>query len=182
MNVYDNVHLALKQVTAADADLTLTCFGKQSHGNRVIRLHYKQNHLVCKVIEQYDLAQSPEVLDDYVAALRNDTEYPWLDLRDRGFFDLTNVGTVAKLVERTHLTASLNVAGALWGTLAEVPRESAFMRQWSTPSGGVGIELIVLVVVDGVRMAYEFSMNYYAKPHAESLTEHLAQYLAKSAS
>jgi len=182
MDIFDLVVDAQNQRIQSPADLSITCFGKKGHGNRILRMHYRQKHLVMKCTQRDDLSKYPEVMAEYIQGLEATQEYPWVVLKDQAFVDLKTLPTIAEIQPKEHLTCSLQTGQVLWETLAEVPRENAYLRQWKAANGGVGIELILVTSGEAGREIHEFSMNYYAKPEMEKMVESLSHKLAHHAS
>jgi len=191
MDIFDLVVSAQKQHIQSPADLSITCFGKKGHGNRILRMHYRQNHLVMKCTQRGDLNKNPEVMAEYIQVIEATQWYPWVVLKDQAFVDLKTLPTIAEIQPKEHLTypvcndqvrCSLQTGQVLWETLAEVPRENAYLRQWKAANGGVGIELILLTSGEAGREIHEFYMNYYAKPEMEKVVESVSYKLAHHAS
>lgn len=170
MTIFNTIVEALKPL--ASDDIQLTVAGKEGHGNQNVRVHYKRDNLLSKVLYRGDLSAlgaDSEEMKLYIAGLTRPQQSPWTSLPGKAQVQLTAILKAASIDKDMFLDASNDVAMAVLETYEKFERTHAFVRQWQAAGKDIGLEVIV-VFKDGEQFAvFESSLNFYIEPDASKL-------------
>jgi hypothetical protein len=170
MTIFDTIVNALKPLATDDVQLTLA--GKAGHGNQNVRVHYKRDNLLTKVLYRGDLSAlgaDSEVVAQYLAGLTAPQQSPWTSLPGRSQVELTAILRAASIDEDMFLKESTAVSKVVLGEYEKFERTHAFVRQWQAAGKGVGLEVIVVFKDDEQFAIFESSLNFYIEPDASKL-------------
>jgi hypothetical protein len=170
MTIFNTIVEALKPLSSDDVQLTVA--GKEGHGNQNVRVHYKRDNLLSKVLYRADLSAlgaDSEEMKLYIGGLTRPQQSPWTSLPGKAQVQLTAILKAASIDKDMFLDASNDVAMAVLEAYEKFDRTHAFVRQWQAAGKGIGLEVIV-VFKDGEQFAvFESSLNFYIEPDAEKL-------------
>jgi len=175
-NIFDAVVAALNPLK--NEDISLTVAGNAKSGNRNVRVHYKGQNLLSKVLFRDDLTKlgpDSEAVKQYISNLLLPQQQPWTPLPGETQVKLVDILRAAQIDRDLFLPASSDVAEAILNTYSTFPRTHAFVRQWTARGKGVGLELVV-IFQDGESFAvYEGSLNFYIEPNVDKLIRQLKE-------
>lgn len=175
-NIFDAVVAALNPLKSEDISLTVA--GNAKSGNRNVRVHYKTENLLSKVLYRDDLSKlgpESEAVKQYISNLNLPTHQPWTSLPGENQVKLVDILRAAQVDRDLFLPASSDVAETILKTYSEYPRTHAFIRQWTARGKGVGLELVV-IFQDGEQFAvYEGSLNFYIEPNVDKIIRQLKE-------
>lgn len=170
MTIFNTIVDALKVLSSEDVQLTIA--GKEGHGNQNVRVHYKRDNLLSKVLYRADLSSlghDSEEMGQYITNLTRPQSSPWTALPGKAQVQLTAILRAANIDKDMFLGESNDVAMAVLETYEKFERTHAFVRQWQAAGKGIGLEVIV-VFKDGDQFAvFESSLNFYIEPDADKL-------------
>lgn len=170
MTIFNAILEAVKPL--ANDDVQLTVQGKPGHGNQNVRVHYKRDNLLSKVLYRGDLSAlgaDSEIVAEYLAGLTRPQPSPWTSLPGKTQVQLTAILRAANIDEDMFLGESNLVAKAVLGAYEEFDRTHAFVRQWQAAGKGIGLEVIVVFKHGDEFAVFESSLNFYIEPDAEKL-------------
>jgi hypothetical protein len=170
MTIFNTIVTALRELSNDDVQLTLA--GKEGQGNQNVRVHYKRDNLLTKVLYRHDLSKlgfESEEVKQYLSHFTKPQQSPWTVLPGREQVQLTQVMRAAGIDVEMFLTESNAVATKVLEVYDQHPRTNAYVRMWQAAGKGTGLEVIV-VFKDGDEFAiFESSLNFYIEPDAEKL-------------
>jgi hypothetical protein len=170
MSIFNSIVAALKPLATDDVQLTLA--GKEGHGNQNVRVHYKRDNLLSKVLYRGDLSAlgaDSEIVAQYLAGLTAPQQSPWTSLPGKAQVQLTAILRAANIDADMFLKESNDVAQAVLGEYEKFERTHAFVRQWQAAGKGIGLEVIVVFKSDDEFAIFESSLNFYIEPDASKL-------------
>lgn len=170
MTIFQSILDAVRPLT--NDDIQLTVAGKAGHGNQNLRLHYKRDNLLSKVLYRGDLSalgHDHELVGEYLTGLTRPQQSPWTALPGKSQVQLTAILKAASIDEEMFLKESTTVAMAVLGEYEKFERTHAFVRQWQAAGKGIGLEVIVVFKNGDEFAIFESSLNFYIEPDASRL-------------
>jgi hypothetical protein len=174
--IYSKIQALLNTQTGEHT--TLTAAGREGFGNCHLRVHYKRDNLVAKVLMRHDLMKDgregiPAV--QYMANMALESLQPWTRLDGGGLLMLGNVPATLQCEDNLFLDESRDVNRAILSLFDEVGFKVSFIRKWTAQGKGIGLEVIVVIDTEEHFGIYECSMNYYIMPRMERLQKDLLE-------
>lgn len=178
MKTYSRIKEAIKNAIGQDEDMTMTCHGREGHGNVFTRAHYRVENLVTKVLYRHDVSKdgkdgAPAI--QYIDNFKFDAQRPWTRLSSNDPHKLSGIPEQLQCEEPLFLTAGRNLNREVLKVFQDNGFKEAYIRKWTAQGKGIGLEIVVIVDNEDDFGIYECSLNYYIAPDSERLREELLE-------